>query len=103
MRPTDLDFRLNSNQFDVDDVLMRNYGESMVDQHHDLCNLSIPQISLNDSRSGSPDLRLNSYERIFEHPSGLLSPKMASSGLNGLENNQLKVFKNVFDDTQCHA
>jgi hypothetical protein len=57
---------------------MKDLRNSLLDQHHDLCNLSIPQISHLRSRSGSPDLRLFTYDRIFDTHQELLSPKMNS-------------------------
>lgn len=78
IRP-DFDFDLHSSQFEIDDVLMKNFGNSMVDDHHDFSHHSIQHISLTDSRITHNDLRLSSLERMFEHQSGLLSPKMGCS------------------------
>lgn len=82
LRP-DLDFRVGPCILEPEEELLQNFGSSMLDDHHGIANLSLPQISLNDSRSASPDMRLTTYDRIFDNPNGLLSPKMGSSALIG--------------------
>lgn len=54
------------NRFDTEDELLNSFGNPMLDHHHEFMNLSIPQISPSVSRSGSPDFRFCSYERLFE-------------------------------------
>jgi len=80
----DDDFRLGSAHLDHRDVIMQHFGNSMVDDHQELGNLSIPQICLNDLRSSSPEHRMSSYDHIFDNPQGLLSPKMGCSHHFGL-------------------
>ena len=70
----------NGPRFEMEDFLMKDFGNSGCDQHHDFMNLSIPRISPGGSRSGSPDLRFISYDRMFESQNENFSSGMNQMG-----------------------
>lgn len=49
-----------------EDQLLREFENPEIDQHHELSDLSIPQISPAASRSISPGFRFCNYERSYE-------------------------------------
>ncbi len=62
----DYDFSLNPTQFEIEDVLIKNFSNIMADDHHNFSHRSIQHISLADTRFIDNDIHHSIYDRILD-------------------------------------
>lgn len=97
--PPMLPFGVDTQKFEADRDLIGNFGNSMLDQNHDFFQSSIPQISPRASRSGSPDFRFSSYERIFEPQVDIYTPNLINMNQFDDSKQFMMASKDDLDDT----
>ena len=67
IRP-DMHLTFKAPHIEHEEEISKVFENAMVDHHHPFAEISMPQISLNDARSLSPDFRIHSFDPIFDHP-----------------------------------